>query len=72
MASVRQKPNVISRLALLVVLAFDFAVYGGRPVKEVWGDPQIAMYIPRLAAIAAAVPAGERSLTALSKELAMP
>ncbi len=70
MASVRQKPNVISRLALVVVLAFAFAVYGGRAVEEVWGDPQIAEHIPRLGTIAAVAPEGDRSLAALGNELA--
>ena len=38
------------RLVLLICAAFVFVAYGARPVAELWGDPQIEMHIPRLAA----------------------
>ena len=42
------------QLAVLALMALFFVAYGTPSVKEVWGDPQIEMNIPRLAAIAAA------------------
>ncbi len=42
-----------SRLLALACLALTFVAYDIPPVREVWGDPQIEISIPRLAAVAA-------------------
>ncbi len=54
MRPIRYIQQAITRLKVLALLALILVAYGPASLKEVWGDPQIEMNIPRLAAIAEA------------------